>query len=253
MKNIAKLFDAFLGLKQPLWVCMALCMGNLVWADVQDVRLKTHDGVTLAATMYSADHKGPGVLMIHQCMDGSDRKTWHQQATDLMQKGFHVLSFDIREYGESGGTWPQISSMAEFIEVSRTVISKDVLAAFEFLKKQKHVDTDSVVVVGASCGVFMGIDLAFDHPEVKLLVLFSGPFDDTAQNKLTQLGGVPVFGVASEGDTRAYEAMKRVFKSTTHPQSINIQLKGDKHGTFMYDTMPDLIHVLSAWIARQIN
>ncbi|MEP1096499.1 MAG: alpha/beta fold hydrolase [Cyclobacteriaceae bacterium] len=217
---------------------------------VKEVRFRTDDNVEIRGSYYTHDQSGPGILLMHQCMEGSDRNSWASVANKLAEEGYHVLAFDFRGYGDSDGQWPDFEKMSEFISVCRSTISRDVNAAFEFLKSQPNVNSDQIGVGGASCGVFMGIDLAASNPEIKTMVLFSGPFDIIAREKLNQMDSVPVLTSASVKDTRAFEAMKRLFSATNNPNSIFIQLKGDRHGTFMFDIDPDLENKVTAWFQR---
>lgn len=217
----------------------------------KDVSFTTTDGVLLKGTFFSSKkQEAPGILLMHQCMDGSNRSMWKNVAQSLSAKGYSVLTFDFRGYGDSEGEWPEFNDMSEFINISRNIVSKDVNAAYEFLKSQEEVSSDKMGLGGASCGVFMGIDLAFEHKEINTMVLLSGPFDTTAKERLATMSQVPVFSAASEKDTRAFEAMKRVFSTTTNPNSILIQLKGDRHGTFMFETDPDMQDRIAQWFAR---
>ncbi len=215
-----------------------------------EVTLATEDQVTLKGTYYSAAKPGPGILLLHMCLDGADRSSWSGVATRLAGEGFHVLAFDFRGYGQSDGEWPAFQTMPEFIEVCRNTVMKDVEAAYQFLQSQQDVAKDSIGLAGASCGVFMGIDAAHNHPEIRALALLSGPFDEQARANLETLDKVPVLSAASEDDARAFEAMKRVFAATKHPNSTLVQYKGDAHGTNMFIKQPDLERAIVEWFKR---
>ena len=218
--------------------------------DVKEVSFATEDKVELRGTLYTNNQKGPGILLMHQCMEGSDRESWSNVAESLAKEGYHVLTFNFRGYGDSDGAWPDFESMPEFINVCRSVVSKDVDAAYEFLKSLDSVDKNELAIGGASCGVFMGIDLAYYHPEIKSMVLLSGPFDIVAQEKLSTMGKIPVLSAASVDDVRAFEAMNRVFATTTNINSILIQMKGSQHGTFMFKMDLDLENRIVKWFER---
>ncbi len=97
------------------------CKENTAITLSQDVNIVTEDKVTLKGTYYSADIPGPGIILVHQCVDGVDRGSWSNLANMLVKRGFHVLTFDFRGYGESEGDWPDFNTMQEFIEVARQV------------------------------------------------------------------------------------------------------------------------------------
>lgn len=218
--------------------------------SVEDVDLTTSDNVRLRATHYAPSVPGPGVVMIHMCRSDADRTTWTELGQGLARAGIHALAVDLRGYGESGGGEPPFSTMPNFIAFWRSTGMNDVEAAYDYLASRPGVEDDAIGVVGASCGVFMGIEFAARHDNVRTLVLLSGPFDDDAADQLSALDTVPVLAAASEGDTRAYEAMKRVFLATSNPASRNLQFKGTMHGTNMFQTAPDLPRRITDWLTR---
>lgn len=223
---------------------------NSPQTSVQEVDIVTEDNVTLKGTYYSADTTAPGILLLHMCVDDTDRDSWSNLADMLVKRGFHVLSFDFRGYGQSEGDWPEFETMPEFIEICRGTIMKDVEASIEYLRSQDGVSKDRIGIAGASCGVFMGIEACMNHPEIRALALLSGPFDKQAQDQLESLDAVPVLGAASQDDVRAFEAMKRVFAATNHPNSLLIQYKGSEHGTNMFAKEPDLQRAIVEWFVR---
>lgn len=229
-------------------VFVAYSSGPVAAADPEQLTITTTDNVDLRASYYDAGTEGPAVLMIHMCRGDTDRTSWDDVARRLAAAGIHVMTFDLRGYGESAGGEPPFTTMANFIEFWRTTGMNDIDAALTQLTAQPQADTSRVGVVGASCGVFMGIDAAVRHENVRALALLSGPFDEAAAASLSSLSKTPVLGAASEDDTLAYEAMKRVFLATPHPRSRNIQYKGDAHGADMFAPEPDLKREIVDWM-----
>ena len=213
----------------------------------QDVAVTTVDHVAIRGTFYAAEKPGPGVLLIHMCRADADRATWSAVARTLAESGVHTLTIDLRGYGQSAGNEPPFTTMANFISFWRTTGMHDIDAGMDFLTDQPGVDAEVIGFGGASCGVFLGIEAAVRYPNIVALALLSGPFDAEAASQLVGLGDVPILGAASEGDGRAYEAMKRVFQLTPHPGSRNIQYKGDAHGTDMFRTAADLQQEITDW------
>ena len=66
------------------------------------IDLKASDGTILKATYFAAVKSGPGVLLLHQC--NRQRKVWDDLAGQLATAGINVLTFDLRGFGESGGS-----------------------------------------------------------------------------------------------------------------------------------------------------
>ncbi len=241
-------------LSMAMITCFSLlyssCKENSAETLSHDVNIVTEDNLTLRGTLYSANRPGPGILLLHMCIPDAGRGTWSSLANMLAKEGFHILTFDFRGYGQSEGEWPDFETMPEFIEVCRTTIMKDVEAAYEYLSSQVGVSQDRMGIAGASCGVFMGIQTGLNHPEVRALALLSGPFDEQARQQLESLDMVPVLSAASQDDVRAFEAMKRVFSASKHPNSTLIQYKGAEHGTNMFAKEPDLQRTVVEWFKR---
>lgn len=215
--------------------------------NVSDITIVTEDDVTLKGTYYAAAEPGPAVLFVHMCRSDADRTTWAEVATELISAGIHSLAIDLRGYGESSGAEPPFTTMANFISFWRTTGMNDIEAAHRFLNSQPGVLPQKIGYAGASCGVFIGIEAAQRFSNISALALLSGPFDDGAAATLSSLGAIPVLGASSEGDTRSYQAMKRVFLETTNEHSRNIQFKGDAHGTDMFKQQPDLSGEMVDW------
>lgn len=213
----------------------------------QDVTITTVDNVDIRGTFYAAEKPGPGALLIHMCRADSDRTNWSVVASQLAKAGIHALTIDLRGYGESAGSEPPFTTMANFISFWRTTGMHDIEAGMDFLADQPGVDAEVIGIGGASCGVFLGVEAAARYPSIVALALLSGPFDAEGASQLAKLADVPVLGAASEGDTRAYDAMKRVFQATPHPGSRNIQYKGEAHGTDMFRTAEDLQQEITDW------
>jgi hypothetical protein len=66
------------------------------------IDLEASDGTLLKATYFAAAKSGPGVLLLHQC--NRQRKVWDDLAVQLAAARLNVLTFDLRGFGESGGT-----------------------------------------------------------------------------------------------------------------------------------------------------
>src|SRR6266481_8785891 len=127
------------------------------------VDLTATDGTNLKATYFAAAKPGPGVLLLHQC--NRQRKVWDGLAQQLADAGIHVLTFDYRGFGESGGDrFEKLAPDAARAQVQRR--PGDIDIAFEYLVSQPGVKRDRIGVGGASCGVHNSIQTALRHPEV---------------------------------------------------------------------------------------
>ena len=67
-----------------------------------------------------------------------------------------------------------MGSMEEAMAFWRAEWMQDVETAYQVLLDHPGVDASRTGIGGASCGVFMGLELALAHPEVKAFVSMGG-------------------------------------------------------------------------------
>ncbi|HYL46755.1 MAG TPA: alpha/beta hydrolase [Candidatus Limnocylindrales bacterium] len=216
----------------------------------QDVDLTAADGVKFKATYYSAGKPGPGVLLMHQC--NRERKTWDALATRLSQAGIHVVTFDYRGFGESGGPRFDTATSEQRAEVVKSWPG-DIDMVFAYLLAQPGVDRARIGAGGASCGVDNSIQLARRHSEVKTLVLLSGTTDDAGIEYLESAYAVPILGSASEDDDDALPMMRWLIAFTPNPADKLVLYKAAGHGTEMFKVEKGLEPMIFEWYQAKLE
>lgn len=106
---------------------------------LEDARIKTSDGIDLAA-WYVPSRNGAAVLLGHGL--GANRAQLLPQARALTQAGFGVLLLDWRAHGDSGGelcTWGDHER-------------RDVSGALDFLASRADVEPGRIGGLGVSLG-----------------------------------------------------------------------------------------------------
>ena len=216
------------------------------------VDLPAADGTVLEGTYFAATKPGPGVVLLHQC--DQDRKIWGALPQELAAKGVHVLTLDNRGYGESGGV-PHDKLAPQ--DAQRVISGKwpgDFDTAFEFLATQPGVKTTVMGAGGASCGVNNAIKLAQRHPEVKALMLLSGPTDRNGRLFLQKSSDIPVFVAAAEDDQ--YQSlpvdMQWLFTLSSSPNSRFQWYATGRHGGAMFGPHPELVDMIADWFAATL-
>src|SRR6202011_3221199 len=107
------------------------------------IDLKASDGTILKATYYAAMKSGPGVLLLHQC--NRQRKVWDDLAGQLATGGISVLTFDLRGFGESGGSpFDKLTPQDARVEAEKW--PADIETAFQYLVSQQGVTRDVIGV-----------------------------------------------------------------------------------------------------------
>ena len=219
-------------------------------AGSMDVDLEAADGTMLKATYMSPGKPGPAMLLIHQC--NMDRKSWSGIASQLVDAGVHVLTMDLRGFGESGGAG--IREAGGFPPFLRTA-SGDVDMAFDYLVKQDGVDASRVAAGGASCGAMLTADLAARR-DVKALMLLSGPPSEAAVANMAAKSDLAVFAAAATGDTITAgvdKQLKGAVDGSKHPNSTAKIYDGPEHGLPMFAKNADLEPALISWLKTELK
>ena len=207
------------------------------------------DGTKLAATYYSGDKPGPGILLLHQC--NKDRSSWNGLAEQLAREGFHVLTVDYRGYGESGGKRHLDLPGDERVRVTNEVWPGDVDAAFAYLRAQPGVQ-QVYGAGGASCGVNQSIQLWHRHPEVKSLVLLSGNSDKASRQQLGSKSSPPLMIAAADDDDGVVQMMAWIDAASGNPTNRFVEYKTGGHGTELFKPHPELTGEIVAWYAATL-
>ena len=212
------------------------------------IDLKASDGTLLKATYFAAAKSGPGVLLLHQC--NRQRKVWDDLARQLAAAGINVLTFDLRGFGESGGSPLDKLTPEENAQVQAEKWPGDIDTAFQYLVSQQGVERDVIGVGGASCGVNNSIQTARRHPaEVKSLVLLSGGTDLPGRQFLHRESEPPaLFAVADDDEFRpTVEVMPWLFSVDSNPGKKFVHYAKGGHGADMFAVHPELRGAIVDW------
>lgn len=212
------------------------------------IDLKASDGTILRATYFAAAKPGPGVLLLHQC--NRQRKVWDDLAGQLATAGINVLTFDLRGFGESGGTPFDKLTPQENANVQADKWPGDIDTAFQYLVSQPDIARDVIGVGGASCGVNNSIQTARRHPAaVKSLALLSGGTDLAGRRFLQQESQLPaLFAVADDDEFRAtVEIMPWLFTVDSNSGKKFVHYAKGGHGADIFAVHPELRSVIVDW------
>ncbi len=216
------------------------------------VNLKAADGTLLKATFFAAAKPGPGVLLLHQC--NGQRKLWDPLGHAMASLGVNVLTLDYRGFGESGGTPFNAMTPEQLDKMTKEVWPGDIDIAFQYLLAQPGVEHDSIGAGGASCGVHNSILLARRHPEVKALMLLSGPTDRDGRLFLHS-SGLPLFTSVAIDDAfgNLSETMQWLVSVSPNPASrFQLYMSGG-HGAEMFVPHPELPRLIAQWFHAIFN
>ena len=133
---------------------------------VEDVRLRTADGLELGAWYLRPAGRDPAATVLVAGGNGGNRAGRAPLAAKLAQAGLAVLVFDYRGYGGNPG------------EPGEDGLALDVRAAHRFLTEDRRVPSGRLVYFGESLGSAVVTELALEHPPAGLLL--RSPFVDLA-------------------------------------------------------------------------
>ncbi len=211
--------------------------------DGKAVQFNSLDGFVLVGTLWENKNSDkPPIVLLHQL--NRDRHSYDAFAKKLWEKGFPVLSFDLRGHGESVRKGTKTVYFTEFSEADFQLIPTDILQAKDFLKAEK------IMVVGASIGANSALIYAAQDPSSPGVVLLSPGtnyrgVDITTSSKQKN---VPMLVVASKEDTYSAQSSQSLFQGGPLLDKKLILLDNAGHGTDMFLRSPDLEKAVLDWI-----
>lgn len=192
----------------------------------EEVRFATTDGVELVGTAFGPPEATTGIVLAH--MRGRDQSSWFDFAEVAARRGYQVLTFDFRGYGQSGGE-------------RDTALDVDLRTAVEVLRSR---GVDTTVVMGASMGGTAAVNVA-SGLDLTAVVALSPPADFLGLPALDVAADVTeaLLVVVAADDQPYADAASRI--DSAAPASQLVVLSGRQHGTNLFDEHgPELTDVL---------
>jgi dienelactone hydrolase len=150
-------------------------------------------GVRLAGDIYKpgnlkATETLPGILMVPG-WGGSKKNLEKNYAPHFAEKGFVVLAFDFKSWGESDGPLVALEALPETEEAAEVTLkathirefvnplsmSEDVRAALNYLGAEPWVMPENLGIWGTSMGGGLALAMAASDDRIKALVSQMGP------------------------------------------------------------------------------
>lgn len=207
------------------------------------VSFQADDGITLVGTLWKNPvSEKPPLVLVHQF--ARDRHTYDSFAQEAFKRGFTVLSFDVRGFGESVMSGNTRISFTNFSDNDFRKISGDILSARQFL------GAETILVVGASIGANSALNYGVLDSSASGLVLLSPGenYKGIDTNSASKKNSVPLFIVASAEDQYSNESSQRIFDSSPIADKKLHLLQNAGHGTDMLVRSPSLSKTLLDWL-----
>lgn len=190
------------------------------------------EGFDLAGTLTLPDSRGkfPAVILITGSgpQDRNEEIMGHKPfliiADYLTRNGIAVLRYDDRGVAESGGNFSN-STTKDFAE--------DALAAFEFLKKYKQIDSKKIGLIGHSEGGLVAIKSAAKNKKIAFIGLLASSTMDGGNILIKQQEDIGRASGLSENyisenkkvNTSAYELIRQIKDSTELRKELHQHFK----------------------------
>ena len=181
-------------------------------AEVQPTRVEipvADDKSTLIGSYFApkdAKKPTPAVLLLHDA--GGQRGDLAEIAIKLHQKGFAVLSIDLRAHGESavaGVRWAELDDAAK--QTTWVGALRDVKASFQWLGAQPGVHKTNLALFGDRAGCALAARQASKDENVRSLALLDPPeslWNFNLAKEVEGLAGVPtLIAVTKEAKPKA--------------------------------------------------
>lgn len=129
-----------------------------VGRPVERVTFQTSDGIELVGWFVAGDGDGAAIAVSHG--SGANGPGTYPGVAFLNRAGYHVLVFDHRAHGQSGGN---VSTLGP-----REIL--DLRGAVAYLRSRPDIDPERVGVMGCSMGSVVAIGAAAEDPAIKTVV-----------------------------------------------------------------------------------
>lgn len=242
----------------PMWlVAAAGLLPSVELAAAQqgterELTIVARDGVRLEATAFEGVPGGAGVLLLHMCTP-QGRAPWAPLARELAAAGYHVLTFNYRGVGGSGGeSFPGAMPLREAGRYWDERWLPDVSVALDSLKAFPGVDGSRVLLGGSSCGVYLALAQArlLEGSGIGGVLALAGPTGPENEAFVGKHAGLPILAAASEEDGPAPQWMRTLADLSSHPESAVLIYRNAGHGTDMFAREPALQPAIIDWIGR---
>lgn len=233
----------------------ALILSCLLAQDESDVT--TEDKVRIRLTYFKPavkeGEKRACVILVH--MLNRTREDWKAFAESLKKEGYCVVTYDIRNHGNSGKKDP-----GDPIKMSKQdwmAALKDIKAIKEWLAPRAECDVKRLAVIGASIGGALAAHYAAGDADVKAVGLLSPANNPQRLETLTAMERIAeraIFAAAAEDDKPYPDIVKRI-RAAALTATVKLYTRGG-HGTRMFgneDTPGDLAKSLLAWIKENVK
>jgi uncharacterized protein len=197
--------------------------------DIQEVKIKTEDGLTLDGWYQPSKH---GITILYFNGNKSGMHLHSEFYSDIVQAGYGLLAFNYRGYGRNAG------------DPTEAGLYIDARAAIGFLQ-QKDVLMENIILLGRSLGSGVAVQMATEYLPHSIMLI--SPYTSVAAIAKLQYPWLPVdlllrdrfdsIAKAKDVDSAAFifHGTKDEIIPVSEAEKLHQAIKGSK--LFIYDDM----------------
>ncbi len=213
-----------------------------------DLVLTTEDSVRIAATFYSTTAElPPAVLLVH--MWNQSREDWDSFARSLTNRGYAVLTIDLRGHGGSARGGGEDDDAEPGPEETQ-LFTNDIRTGIRFLREREDIDGVRVALVGASIGANAAVAYSVDDHLLSGLILLSPALEYQgirADHAMHGYGNRPCLMIAAKGDPVSFHSLP-ILQKKAQGKVETFRVEGDAHGTDLIED-PAVRGTITTWLA----
>lgn len=205
---------------------------------INKIFVTTSDGVQIVGSyVLPEDDIAGAALLLH--MMPSTKESFVGMQQDLSLRGIASLAIDLRGHGESlrQNGMPDLLDYRLFSDQQHQASILDAKSALDYLLHLATVIPDHAVLIGASIGANIALQLLTEQHAVPHAVLLSPGINYRGIETLPLIKKIgpkqTVTLVATPGDTDSYASIQRLHAELPSRTEI-IETKGSAHGTDMF-------------------
>lgn len=179
------------------------------------VHFTTQDHIQLAGLLYG--HGGTTAIICSHELRGT-KADWSNSAPWFAARGFMVLAYDFRGYGDSQGLY----------DLGK--VDQDLLAAINFVHSH---GAKKVILLGSSMGADISLIVAAETPVAGVITLSPEYLFGLSDHDIRAISAPKLF-VNSEGDDYASDT-KQMYQNARQPKELHLYT-GSAHGVVIFDT-----------------
>lgn len=210
------------------------------------------DGVKIALKFYPGPQENsPAIMLLH--MTGRNMNDWNTIIPELT-KHFSVLAIDFRGHGQSKAQEGYALDYRDFTNNDWKNLTKDVNAAYAYLKRSIKSSNILAGIIGASIGANVAANFASEQPEIKALVLLSPGLDYYGieiAHSLNQYKGKTLI-LASMEDAYSFQSSKSLARNSKSDIEFR-SFKGAYHGNRILNNSHDAKSMVIEWLKANLK